>query len=144
MAKRDIILLGGSAGSNAVLKQLMAAMPADFRGSLFVTTHIPSTHPSYLPDLLASAGPLPVTRAVDGQPVEPGRVYVAAPDRHLLLVEGVVRLGAGPRENMVRPSIDPMVIGRLLLLMNITGFVVRLPTGCVPNVSDEGISSRVM
>jgi two-component system chemotaxis response regulator CheB len=73
-----------------------------------VTTHVPTTSSGYLVDALASAGPLPVSRAVDGQPVEHGRVYTAVPDRHLLLVDGIMRLGDGPRENMSRPAIDPL------------------------------------
>jgi len=51
---------------------------------------------------------LRVKQAMDGQPIERGTVYVAAPDRHLLLIDGTVRLGEGPRENMARPSIDPL------------------------------------
>jgi two-component system chemotaxis response regulator CheB len=108
MAKRDIFVVGGSAGSGRALKELVGALPADFPGSVFITTHLPSEHRSYLPELLAGAGPLPVAAAIDGQPVEPGRIYVAARDRHLLLLDPVMRLGAGPRENMVRPAIDPM------------------------------------
>lgn len=58
--------------------------------------------------MLASVTSLPVATAIDNQPVEPGRVYIAAPDRHLLLIDGNIRLGEGPRENIVRPSIDPL------------------------------------
>jgi two-component system chemotaxis response regulator CheB len=59
-------------------------------------------------------------------PIEPGQVYLAVPDRHLMLDKaGTIRLGSGPRENMSRPSIDalfrsaalaygPRVIGVLL------------------------------
>jgi two-component system chemotaxis response regulator CheB len=49
-----------------------------------------------------------VVAAVDGQPIERGCVYVAVPDQHLLVVDGTIRLGDGPRENMARPSIDPL------------------------------------
>jgi two-component system chemotaxis response regulator CheB len=108
LARKDIIVVGGSAGSGAPLKKLVADLPADFGGSVFITTHVPTAPPSYLPDLLAAAGPLPVRRAIDGMPVEPGQIYVAAQDRHLLLLDTTIRLGAGPRENMARPSIDPM------------------------------------
>jgi two-component system, chemotaxis family, protein-glutamate methylesterase/glutaminase len=108
MPKRDIVVIGGSAGSGAVLKSLLRALPKDLPASVFVTTHVPTNLTSYLPEVLASAGPLPVTRAIHGQPIEPGRVYVAGRDRHLLLLEGAIFLGAGPRENMVRPAIDPM------------------------------------
>ena len=108
MASKDIVVIGGSTGSGAALKQLVRGLSADLAAGVFVTTHIPSQGQSFLPDLLSEAGPLPAARAVDGQPIEPGRIYVAPEDRHLLLIDGTVRLGLGPRENMVRPAIDPM------------------------------------
>jgi len=108
VAKKDIIVIGGSAGSHSALRQIMSDLPADLPASVFVATHVPMTGPGYLADALALAGPLPVSRAVDGQPVERGRVYAAIPDKHLLLVDGIMRLGDGPRENLTRPAIDPL------------------------------------
>jgi two-component system chemotaxis response regulator CheB len=108
MAKKDIIAIGGSSGSGAVLRRLFAGLPADLPASLFVSTHIPTRSSGYLAELLGAAGPLPVTEAQDGQPVERGHAYVAAPDRHLMLVDGAIRLGHGPRENMSRPAIDAL------------------------------------
>lgn len=107
-AKRDIIVIGGSAGSGAVLRALIGDLPADLPASVFVSTHIPAHSPSLLSDVLSSRSVIPVNQAIDGQPIERGHVYVAAPDRHLLLVDSTIRLGEGPRENMVRPSIDPL------------------------------------
>jgi len=108
MAKRDIIAIGGSAGSGAVLKRIVSDLPRDLQASIFISNHVPAHSPGYLAEALATASSLPVSQAVDRQPIEPGRVYVAVPDRHLLLIGGTIRLGEGPRENMVRPSIDPM------------------------------------
>lgn len=108
MAKKNLIVIGGSAGSLAPLKQILSDLPADLPASLFVATHVSAASPGYLAEVLMSAGPLPVSRAVDGQPVERGHVYTAVPDRHLLLVDGIMRLGDGPRENMSRPAIDPL------------------------------------
>ena len=108
MAKRDIIVIGGSAGSHSALRRILSDLPADLPATVLIATHVPTTGPSYLPDALASAGPLPVSRAVDGQPLERGCVYTAVPDRHLLLVDGIMRLGDGPRENLSRPAIDPL------------------------------------
>ncbi|GHD05104.1 chemotaxis protein-glutamate methylesterase [Tianweitania populi] len=48
-----------------------------------------------------------MSQALDGQPIERGQIHVAAPDRHLLLIGDTIRLSMGPRENMVRPVIDP-------------------------------------
>jgi two-component system chemotaxis response regulator CheB len=106
--KRDIIAIGGSAGSGAVLKRIVGDLPGDLQASVFISNHVPTHSPGYLAEVLAAKSNLPVSQAVDLQPIEPGHVYVAAPDRHLLLINGTIRLGEGPRENMVRPSIDPM------------------------------------
>lgn len=108
MAKRDIVAIGGSAGSGSVLKRILGDLPGDFPASIFVSTHVPSQSPGYLADMLSGASALPVAQAIDGQPIERNRVYVAAPDRHLLLIDGTIRLGEGPRENMARPAIDPL------------------------------------
>jgi two-component system chemotaxis response regulator CheB len=108
MARRDIVVIGGSAGSGAALQRIMADLPADLPASLFVATHVPSQSTGYLAEMLGRSGPLRVRQAVDGQPIETGCVTVAVPDRHLLLVDGTVRLGDGPRENLTRPAIDPL------------------------------------
>lgn len=108
MAKRDLIVIGGSAGSFGVLREILSDLPGDFPASIIVATHMPTNSSSSLADALASAGPLPVSQAVEGMPVERGRVYTAVPNRHLLLVDGIMRLGNGPRENMARPAIDPL------------------------------------
>ena len=108
MPKRDIVAIGGSAGATTVLETLIGGLPDSFTGSVFVTTHLASDHPNYLPELLQRHTGLRVGVPMDGQPIEPGHVYLAAPDRHLLLIDSTLRLGVGPRENMARPSIDPM------------------------------------
>ncbi|MCQ8239565.1 chemotaxis protein CheB [Rhizosaccharibacter radicis] len=107
-AMRNIIAIGGSAGSSTPLRQLLSDLPADLPASIFVSTHIPAHGPSFLVDVLSGSATMPVTCAVDDQPIEPNRVYVAAPDRHLLLIDNTIRLGTGPQENMVRPAIDPL------------------------------------
>jgi two-component system chemotaxis response regulator CheB len=108
MAKRDIFVVGGSAGSSGPLRALCSALPPDFPGTLFVTTHIPPNHQSLLPEILDQRAQIQVREAIDGQPIERGCAYLAAADRHLLLIDSTIRFGLGPRENMVRPSIDPM------------------------------------
>ncbi len=108
MTNRDIVVVGGSAGAIEALKALLPALPGDLPAAVFVVVHIGSTTHSLLPEILGRAGPLPAQAAKDGARFERGCVYVAPPDRHLLLDRGRIALRRGPRENLARPAIDPL------------------------------------
>ena len=125
MATRDTIVIGASAGGVEALYKLVSALPANLPAAVFIVLHIPSNAPSLLPDILSRESRLRVTHAVDGEAIEHGRVYVAPPDRHLLIEDSHVKLVHGPKENLHRPSIDalfrsaarwagPRVIGAVL------------------------------
>jgi two-component system chemotaxis response regulator CheB len=109
MANRDIVAIGTSAGGVQALRFLAERFPPDFPASVLVTIHLSSQFRSVLDEVLARAGALPATFATDGEVFRKGRIYIAPPDRHLLLDGDRLRLGAGPRENSVRPAIDPML-----------------------------------
>lgn len=104
----DIIVVGGSAGAVEGFQTLVRHLPADFQAAIFIVLHLPVDFPSMLPKILSRAGPLPAVHPLDGEPVRHGRIYVAPPDRHLTLQDGVVRVTRGPRENRHRPAIDPL------------------------------------
>ncbi|ACA20477.1 CheB methylesterase [Methylobacterium sp. 4-46] len=108
MTNRDIIVIGGSAGATVPLKALLRALPADLPAAVLVVLHIPARSLGLLATVTSAASRLPVETAQDGMAIRPGHIYLGVPDRHLLLVDGVIRLGRGPRENMVRPAIDPL------------------------------------
>ncbi len=108
MPSRDIVVVGASAGGIEALRTLAATLPADLPASLVVVQHIGASAPSILADILARAGPLLAGFARDGEAIERGRIYVAPPDRHLLVESSVLRLQAGPRQNRHRPAIDPL------------------------------------
>jgi two-component system chemotaxis response regulator CheB len=108
MSHRDVIAIGGSTGAIDALKQLCRQLPADLPAAIFVTVHVGAEGRNLLSDIFNGIGPLPSRTAVDGETVEPGRVYVASADHHLLVIDGVVRLGRGPRENLSRPAVDPL------------------------------------
>lgn len=106
--QRDIIVVGASAGGVEALATLVAGLPAELAASVFVVLHVMPGGVSVLPKILARAGRLPVTAAVDGERIERGRVYVAPADHHMLLIDERVRLTRGPRENGHRPAVDTL------------------------------------
>lgn len=108
MAGRDIVVVGGSAGSIEVLADFVGGLPPDFPGSIFVVVHFPGSVRSTLPHILNRSGALPAHHPRDGESIEPGRIYVAPPDSHLHVSDGHVRLTRGPKENGHRPALDPL------------------------------------
>ncbi|MDR5798028.1 chemotaxis protein CheB [Caballeronia sp. LZ008] len=126
MEKRDIIVVATSTGGLEALSQLLGALPSDLPASVFVVMHI-GAHPSILPAILQSACDLPVRHAADGEPFAESTIYIAPPDRHLLLCDGKTLLSSGPKENFTRPAADPLfrsaavMYGRRVIAVVLTG-----------------------
>jgi two-component system, chemotaxis family, protein-glutamate methylesterase/glutaminase len=109
MAHKDIVVIGGSAGSLQPLQSILSSLPWDFQSSTFVVLHTTEDSPRLLPDILNRHSKVPVMYAVHNAQILPSRVYVApAGQRHLLIDRGKIRMEAGPRENHSRPAIDAM------------------------------------
>jgi two-component system, chemotaxis family, protein-glutamate methylesterase/glutaminase len=108
MASRDIVVIGASAGGVEALRTLLGNVPKDLPASVLVVLHLSPDHKSFLPDILRSVGPLPAAHAKDGEALQQGQVYVAPPDRHLVVDDGAVRLTRSPREGGHRPAVDTL------------------------------------
>lgn len=109
MQRRDIIVVGTSSGGIDALKELVSQFPRDLKAAVFVVLHVAPYSLGILPEILERAGPLPASNAADWEQIEHGRIYVAPPDRHLLLESsGHVRVTRGPRENRFRPAVDTL------------------------------------
>lgn len=108
MAKRDIIVVGASAGGITALSDMLTSIPEKFKATIFVVLHLPPASPSALPQILSKTGILKAYHAVDGEVIKPGMVYVAPPDHHILLEGNRVLVKKGPKENNFRPSIDAL------------------------------------
>ena len=91
------------------MMQLAQDLPADFAAPIFLVIHIPTDVPSILPNIVSRHGKLRAKHAEDGERYHAGMIYVAPPDRHLLIDRhGKIRTVRGPRENRHRPAIDPL------------------------------------
>ena len=108
MASKEIIVVGASAGGVNALKVLVSDFPADLPAAVFITLHLFERTESVLPDILNHVSRLPVHNVSDRALIQPGHIYVAPPDYHLLLSPGWVSLGHGPKENLQRPCINVM------------------------------------
>ena len=107
MGVGHLVVIGASAGGVRALQVLAAQLDPGFAAPLLVVQHVGS-HPSMLPALLARSGPLPAAHAQDGVRLEPGRIYVAPPDRHMVVDGDLIRVNHGPREHHTRPAVDPL------------------------------------
>jgi len=106
--QHDIVVIGGSAGSLEPLRVILGSLPEDFPGSVFVVIHLSPEFPSMLDEVVTRWGGLRASFPPDCEAILPGRIYLAPPDRHLLIEPGRVRIECGPRENRHRPAIDPL------------------------------------
>jgi len=124
----EAIAIGASAGGIDALSQLLPALPTDARLAVFVVVHLPPAQPSLLTEIFQLRCALWVQEAEDKQMVEPGTLYFAPPDYHLLLDAGPqLALSADPPVHFSRPSIDALfesaadVYGKALLGIVLTG-----------------------
>lgn len=116
MSGHDIIVIGASAGGVETLCQLVRELLPNLNAAVFIVLHVPAHGKSVLPKILNRAiakqhGELSLLQAhhpKDGEAIAPGHIYVAPPDKHLLIKDGCIHLSRSARENSHRPAIDPL------------------------------------
>jgi len=104
-----VVAVAASAGGVEALSSFAASLPERFAAAVLVVLHIPPAGPSVLPKILTRVGKLPARHPIDGEPLRPGVILVAPPDRHMLVSQGQVRLVVGARENGHRPAADVLM-----------------------------------
>ncbi|OBH19095.1 chemotaxis protein CheB [Mycobacterium sp. E3247] len=103
-----VVAVGASAGGVEALSKLAAGLSPDVPYAYVMTLHVRPGAPSVLSRIVDRSGPLPAVAAEDGAKLEPGRIYVARPDHHLLVADHRVLLSQGPTENGHRPAINAL------------------------------------
>jgi len=103
----DVIAIASSAGGLKALCQLLAALPADLPAAVIVLQHMDRHHRSMLPGILGRHSPMDVHEARHGARLEPGVVYVAPRNKHLLVnPDATFALTDTAPVHFVRPSAD--------------------------------------
>ena len=140
--KVKAVAIGGSTGAPPMLQEIFRALKGRCEGvPIFVTQHMPPTFTAIMAEQLGRAGERPIAEGQDGEPVVPGRAYVAPGGRHMTVERTagerlVVRLNDGPLENFCRPAVDPMLrslstaYGAGLLTVILSGLGADGALGC--------------
>jgi two-component system, chemotaxis family, protein-glutamate methylesterase/glutaminase len=126
----DVVAIGSSTGGPQALFRLLKAL-GPIKQPLFITQHMPATFTTILAEHIVRLTGLAAAEAVDGEPVQGSRVYIAPGDYHMIVeaqgTERRIRLNKNPPENFCRPSVDPMLrslaqaYGRRVLCAILTG-----------------------
>jgi two-component system chemotaxis response regulator CheB len=103
-----LIGVGASLGGLRALSVVLSGLPRDLDAAILVVQHRRADGDSLLAELLARDSALPVREADDKMAVEPGCVYLAPSDYHLLVEDdgSTLALSTEAPLNYARPSMD--------------------------------------
>jgi two-component system chemotaxis response regulator CheB len=127
-----VLLIGSSTGGPQALNALVAQLGSIIdRAPVLITQHMPPTFTPILAAHLARASGRPAREAQDGEPINPGRIYVAPGAIHMRVVRRgnapFIALDNGPLVNFCKPAVDPLFIsavpvwGSAILAVILTG-----------------------
>jgi two-component system, chemotaxis family, protein-glutamate methylesterase/glutaminase len=109
MKGHNIIVVGTSAGGLEALDSLIQQLPVDLPAAVFIVQHLAADSTAgALLSRLSGQTRIKCKIAVNEENFQPGSVYIAPADRHLLVKKDYVLVTKGARENRYRPGIDPL------------------------------------
>src|SRR5207249_1453472 len=108
-----VLLIGSSTGGPQALNAILGTIGKVIdRVPVLITQHMPPTFTTILAEHLARSSRKPTSEAVDGEPVKPGRIYLAPGGRHMRVVrsgvDAAISLDDGPAVNFCKPAVDPL------------------------------------
>ncbi|MCL6441105.1 MAG: chemotaxis protein CheB, partial [Thermoleophilum sp.] len=103
----DVVAVAASAGGLNALSHVLRALPADFSAAVLIVQHLDPRHRSLMASILSRRTPLRVKEAEEGDRLAPATVFIAPPNRHLLVnPDGTLSLSQSELVHFVRPSAD--------------------------------------
>lgn len=104
---RKVIVIGGSAGAFQCLCDILKELPASLPAAVLAVIHT-GEQSQFLTEVLKKCGAMPVITPANAEPIVTGQIYVAQPNRHLIIRSHCAISWMGPRENRSRPSVDAL------------------------------------
>lgn len=103
----NIVAIAASAGGLKALSEVLSGLPANFPAAIVIVQHLDPRHRSLMADILSRRTSLQVKQAQEGDRLELGMVYIAPPNRHLLVnTDKSLSLTQTELVHFVRPSAD--------------------------------------
>jgi two-component system chemotaxis response regulator CheB len=103
----NIVAVATSAGGLHALTNILTTLPADFPVPVVVVQHLDPRHRSLMAEILGRVTALTIRQAQEGDRLAPGTVYIAPPDRHLLVnPDRTLSLSQSELVHFLRPSAD--------------------------------------
>ncbi len=103
----DVVAIAASAGGLNAINIVLSNLPTMFPATIVVVQHLDPRHRSLMAEILARNTPRRVKQAEENESMQPGTVYIAPPDRHLLVnSDGTLGLSQSELVHFVRPSAD--------------------------------------
>jgi two-component system chemotaxis response regulator CheB len=149
----SVLAIGVSTGGPAALDILLPALPASFPLPVLIVQHMPEVFTRLFAQRLNDRCNLQAKEAAEGDPVQPGTIYIAKGNWHMEVraaaLKGapkVLHLTQGPPENHCRPAVDVLfrsvaaVYGSAVLGVVLTGMgsdgtigsrIIREQGGCI-------------
>jgi two-component system chemotaxis response regulator CheB len=124
-----IVAIGSSLGGLSACREVLWRLPNTFPAAVLIAQHRQAESEPILAGLLAHDGGLAVVEPDDKTPIEPGRVYIAPSNYHMLVEHGgtTIALSTDPPVRHARPSIDVLFesvaasLGRRAVAVVLTG-----------------------
>ena len=105
----DVVGMAASAGGLSAIRMVLSALPPEFPSAIVIVQHVHPRRRSLLAEILGRATALSVKQAEQRDNIQPGHVYIAPPDRHLLVdTDGLISLSQTDLVHHVRPSADQL------------------------------------
>jgi two-component system, chemotaxis family, protein-glutamate methylesterase/glutaminase len=106
-APYEIVGIAASAGGLSAVTSVLSGLPQNFGAAVLIVQHLDPRHRSLMPQIMSRRTHLPVYSGSEGVEVQQGCVYLAPPDRHMLVNrDHTMSLTQTELVNFVRPSAD--------------------------------------